>query len=98
MKVNISSLHFKTDQKLDDFIEQKVSKLTSYFDRITKSEVVLRLDNDSTKENKVTEIKLEVPGGDLYVKKQSKSFEEATDLAVEALRKKLIKHKEKQII
>jgi putative sigma-54 modulation protein len=96
MKVTISSLHFKTDQKLDTFIEGKVGKLANYFEQILESEVTLRLDKDSSGENKVTEIKLDVPGGDFYVKKQSKSFEESTDLAVEALKKQLIKHKEKQ--
>ncbi len=95
MKVKISSLHFKTDQKLDSFIENKVSKLYQFSDQITGTEVVLKLDKDSSKENKITEIKLDVPGADIYAKKQSKSFEESTDLAVEALKKQLIKHKEK---
>jgi putative sigma-54 modulation protein len=95
MKVKISSLHFKTDQKLDDFIENKVSKLYNFHDQITSSEVILKLDKDSNKENKVAEIKLDVPGADIYAKKQSKSFEEATDLAVDALKKQLIRHKER---
>ena len=95
MKVKISSLHFKTDQKLDNFIEQKVGKLFNFYDQITGSEVILKLDKDSNKENKVTEIKLDVPGADIYAKKQSKSFEEATDLAVDALKIQLIRHKEK---
>ena len=95
MKVRISSLHFKTDQKLDDFIESKVNKLYQLHDQITGSEVILKLDKDSNKENKVAEIKLDVPGADIYAKKQSKSFEEATDLAVDALKKQLIRHKER---
>ncbi len=95
MKVKISSLHFRTDQKLDDFIESKVSKLYTLHDQITGSEVILKLDKDSSKENKVAEIKLDVPGADIYARKQSKSFEEATDLAVDALKKQLIKHKER---
>jgi len=95
MKVKISSLHFRTDQKLDDFIENKVSKLYNLHDQITSSEVLLKIDKDSSKENKVAEIKLDVPGADIYARKQSKSFEEATDLAVDALRKQLIKHKER---
>ncbi len=95
MKVKISSLHFKTDQKLDNFIESKVSKLQQYHPQIAGSEVILRIDNDSSRENKVAEIKLDVPGADIYAKKHSKSFEEATDLAVIALKKQLLKHKEK---
>ena len=95
MKVNISSLHFKTDQKLDDFIENKVKKLKQFHNEIVSGDVVLKLDKDINQENKVTEIRLDVPGADIYAKKQSKSFEEATDLAVEALKKQLIRHKEK---
>jgi putative sigma-54 modulation protein len=96
MKVKISSLHFKTDQKLDSFIENKVEKLFGLYDNITGGEVTLKLDKDSNQENKVTEIKLDVPGANIYAKKQSKSFEEATDLAIDALKKQLIRHKEKQ--
>ena len=46
--------------------------------------------------NKIAEIKLLVPGQDLFVKKQAKSFEESTDLAVEALRRQVKKYKEKK--
>ncbi len=95
MKVKISSLHFKTDQKLDSFIENKVGKLSQFFDQITGSEIILKLDKDSNKENKIAEIRIDVAGADIYAKKQSKSFEEATDLAVDAIKKQLIRHKEK---
>lgn len=95
MKVNISSLHFKTDQKLDQFIETKVKKLKQFHNEIVSGDVVLKLDKDVNNENKVTEIRLDVPGADIYAKKQSKSFEEATDLVIDALKKQLIRHKEK---
>ena len=53
----------------------------------------LRLDKGDSHENKVAEIKLLVPGNDLFAKRQCKTFEEATDLAVEALRRQLKKQK-----
>jgi putative sigma-54 modulation protein len=96
MKVNINSVHFKTDRKLDSFITEKVEKLSDLYDGIIGSEVTLRVNNGEDHENKVAEIRLLVPGNDLFAKKQSKSFEEATDIAVDALRKQLSKHKEKQ--
>ena len=96
MKVNINSVHFKTDKKLDSFITEKVEKLSDMYDGIIGSEVTLRVNNGEDHENKVAEIRLLVPGNDLFAKKQSKSFEEATDIAVDALRKQLSKHKEKQ--
>ncbi len=95
MKVNINSVHFKTDKRLDSFITEKVEKLSDLYDGIIGSEVTLRVNNGDV-ENKITEIRLLVPGNDLFAKKQSKSFEEATDIAVDALRKQLTRHKEKQ--
>ena len=95
MKINISSIHFKADQKLEDFIQEKISKLSTTYEGVIGSEVTLKLDNSIKTENKVAEIKLFVRGNDLFAKKQCKSFEEATDSAVDALRKQLTKRKEK---
>lgn len=95
MKVNINSIHFKADKKLVDFIEQKVDKLSTYHDGIIGSEVSLKVTNTADRDNKITEIRLIVAGYDLFAKKQSNSFEESTDHAVEALKKQLTRHKEK---
>ena len=95
MKVTVQSVHFNADQKLLDFIEAKLEKLDTHYDKIIESEVTLRLENASNNENKVAEIRLHVPGNDLFSKRQCSSFEEATDLAVDALRNQITKHKEK---
>ncbi len=97
MKVNvkINSVHFDADKKLIEFIQERVNKLSNYYDKIIDSEVILKIENSHDTENKVAEIKLLIPGNDVFAKKQCKSFEEATDLAVEALRRQLKKHKEK---
>ncbi|HBS88533.1 MAG: ribosomal subunit interface protein [Bacteroidetes bacterium GWF2_38_335] len=95
MKVTIHSLRFDADQKLEEFVESKVEKLNQYFENIIGIEVTLRLDKAQNAENKIAEIKLEIPGNDLFAKKQSKTFEAATDIAVEALRRQLKKHKGK---
>jgi putative sigma-54 modulation protein len=95
MDIKIHSVRFDADAKLVDFIKSKVSKLIQFNDDIIAAEVYLRLDNSQDMENKITEIKLDIPGNSLFAKKQSKTFEEATDLAVEALRKQAKKKKEK---
>lgn len=95
MKVKINSVHFKTDKALDEFIETKIGKLFSLHEGIHNSDVTLRLDKDDNHENKVVEIRLDLAGGEVFAKKQCKSFEEATDLAIDALKKQLIKHKDK---
>ena len=98
MRVKIQSIHFDADQKLLDFVELKVGKLNTYSNAIIDGEVYLRLDKSASHENKIAEIKLLVPGNDLFAKRQCKTFEEATDQAVEALRRQLKKQKEKAAV
>ncbi|MBL7900117.1 MAG: ribosome-associated translation inhibitor RaiA [Crocinitomicaceae bacterium] len=95
MDLQVHSLHFDADKKLIEFVNGKVHKLETYFDKIISGEVVLKLDKSADSENKVAEIKLMIPGKELFAKKQCKSFEEATDLACEALRRQVDKHKGK---
>jgi putative sigma-54 modulation protein len=93
MKVNITSVHFKADKKLENFIERKVGKLSGMIEGVMGSEVTLKLENSETRENKVAEIKILMKGYDLYAKKQSRTFEQATDTAVDALKKQLDRYK-----
>jgi putative sigma-54 modulation protein len=96
MNIQIHSVRFDADQKLIDFVHQKLEKLTQYDEDIVNAEVYLRLDKDQERENKISEIKLELSGGPLFARKQSKTFEEATDEAMDALKKQIAKHKEKK--
>ncbi|MBR0176112.1 MAG: ribosome-associated translation inhibitor RaiA [Bacteroidales bacterium] len=95
MKVMINSVHFKADSKLEDFITQKVEKLCSKYSEVINAEVSLKLDNTDTPENKIADIRLILRGDDLYASKQSKSFEEAIDTSIDALKKQLEKYKGK---
>lgn len=95
MKVRVQSIHFNADKKLLNFIKKRADKLDQFFDRIIKGDVYLRLQNAGDETNKVVEIKLSLPGNQLFVKHQCRSFEEATDLAVESLYRQLNKHKNK---
>jgi len=95
MDIQIQSLGFDADKKLLNFINSKVSKLFKLYDGITSAEVTLRLQNSQSDENKLAEIKLEVPKLSLFAKKQSKTFEEAIDNVITALKRQLTKNKEK---
>jgi putative sigma-54 modulation protein len=95
MNIQIHSVRFDADKKLIDFVHQKLDKLTQFDEDIVNAEVYLRLDKDQEGENKISEIKLELPGGPLFARKQSKTFEEATDEAIDALKKQITKHKQK---
>lgn len=95
MKVNINAVHFKTDTKLENFIERKIGKLSGMFEGVIGSEVTLKVEQSEKKDNKIAEIRLLIKGYDLYAKKQSKTFEEATDTAIDALKKQLEKYKKR---
>lgn len=96
MKLQMHSIHFTADQKLLDFIQLKVDKLETFFDRIVDGEVFLRLEKGAhARENKVVEIKLNLPGTAIFAKEHSTSFEAAADEATESLRRQLKKYKEK---
>lgn len=95
MKVHTQSVHFSADQKLLAFIERKLSKLDQFFDRIVSAKVLLKLENSGQIRDKIAEVRLEIPGTILFVKETNKSFEASIDLAIDSLRRQLIKYKER---
>lgn len=95
MKVNAQSVNFNADIKLIQFIQNRLDKMETFYDKVVSSDVYLKVDNTSAKENKIVEIKLNVPKDNIIVKKQCKSFEEAVDSACSSLERQLIKMKEK---
>jgi len=94
MKLQVHSIHFDADIKLIDFIQKKLNKLETFYDRLVDGEVFLRLNNEGI-ENKTVEIKVRVPGTQLFAIEKARSFEAATDLAADALRMQLKKFKTK---
>ncbi|WP_346856800.1 ribosome-associated translation inhibitor RaiA [uncultured Draconibacterium sp.] len=96
MEVKINSVHFSADEKLVEFVNKKVNKLDTFFDGIIKAEVTLKVAKPEAANNKVAELKLSIPAADnLFAKKQADSFEEALDLAIDAVKKQMDKFKEK---
>lgn len=95
MKVNVHAVNFTVDRKLVDFVQERMDKLEKFYDKIVSSDVFLKVEKTSEKENKIVEIKIHVPGDDFMVKKQCKTFEEAIEVAAESLERLLIKRKEK---
>ena len=96
MTIEIQSVKFDASLQLTQFIETKLSKLERLLDKITTAEVVLKLDKDIEHGNKVVLITILVPGDKLFAERKSKSFEEATDDCIDALKKQIEKYKDKQ--
>jgi putative sigma-54 modulation protein len=95
MKLQMQSVHFDADKKLLDFIQKKMDKLDTFYDKIIDGDVILRLDNDDQKGNKVVNLKISIPGTVLIAKENGDTFEEAIDEGVENLKNQLKKTKEK---
>ncbi|MBT8261742.1 MAG: ribosome-associated translation inhibitor RaiA [Bacteroidia bacterium] len=95
MKVTVQAPNFAADEKLIMFIERKLNKLEQFYDRIIFADVFLKVQKTREKENKSVEILLTVPGGDLIVKKEARTFEAGTDECMQSLERQLKKRKEK---
>lgn len=96
MKIKLNSIGFDPDKKLVEFVNKKANKLINVYERIVDIEVFLSLNNAKTGKNKISKIKINIPGDALFAEKEAVSFEEATDLVIDALRKQLTKRKEKE--
>ena len=94
MKISVQAMGLTPHQPLEEYIDKKVSKLDTFYDKIQECQIYLKVENSSDKENKTTEIKLVVPGDDIVVKKTAASFEESLDMCVDTAKKLLIKKKE----
>lgn len=97
MSVNIQSIHFTADQKLLDYIEQKLEKLSKYNDHIIDTKVILKLENSGQVKDKIVELLTKVPGETFVAKEESKSFEASFDKAMDTHGRQIRKHKEKMI-
>ena len=94
MEINIQSVKFDADRKLVEFVEKKMARLERFAERATSVNVVLSLDKDSEKGNKVAKVTLRIPGSDLVAEQRARTFEEAVDLALDAIKRQIEKHRE----
>jgi putative sigma-54 modulation protein len=95
MNVVIHPVNFDVSSQLTDFINKKLKKLETFFDKIIDAEVFLKLDSQQHVKDKIVEIKLHVPGKTIFVSETSKTFEESTDTAIGTMSRQLKKQKEK---
>ena len=95
MEVRIQAIHFDASERLQDFIQKKVTKLEKYCDDIKKVEVSLKVVKPETAMNKEAGIKVLALNGEFFAEKVSDTFEESVDVCMDALSKQLTKAKEK---
>lgn len=98
MRVQTHAVHFTADQTLLDFIQKKLNKLDTFHDRIVSAEVFLKLDGAETAKvkDKIVEVRLNIPGKELFVVERNKSFEAAVEHLMDVMKDKLVRCKEKR--
>ena len=97
MNIIIKSVDFKAKDTLQFFIREKVGKLFNQSNRIIRANVLLRKEQKNNRENKLCEIRLEVPGNDHFVRLKTEVFEKSILEAVEKLQKMLRRNKNRII-
>ena len=95
MNIQIQSVKFDAGQRLLEFIEKKLAKLDRVASDATGIDVVLKLEKNDEQGNKIAVITLRVPGGDIRVEEQARTFEEAIDNAMDILKRQIERRKEK---
>ncbi len=95
MKIDIQAVNFTPKQELLNVVTAKLEKLEQFYDRIVEAEVFLKAEADDQRQGKTVEIRVNVPGSTLFSNGKSDRFEVAADTATDAMRKQIIKYKEK---
>jgi ribosomal subunit interface protein len=93
MKIVIQTPGFNANEQLLNTIHKKLNKLEPLSSKVVGIDVCLKIVKSDSNDNKVCEIKLLVPGNDLFAMKQSKTFEEAADKVIDALKRQLMDRK-----
>ena len=96
MNINFQSVNYNADNKLIEFAEKRIKKISQFYLNIIDVFVYTKVENTNDRINKLAELKIGIPGDDVVVKKMAKSFEEAINLAADSAERILKKHKEKQ--
>ena len=96
MNINFQSVNYNADSKLIEFAEKRIKKISQFYLNIIDVFIYTKIENTSDPINKLVEFKIGIPGADVVVKKQAKSFEEAINLAANSAEIILKRRKNKQ--
>lgn len=97
MNVQIQSVKFDAGKQLIEFIEKKLAKLDRFAENAMGADVILKLDKDNERGNKIAVVTLHIPGGDLRLEEQARTFEEAIDNSLDVMKRQIEKAKGRNI-
>lgn len=95
MDIRTKAIHFDVNERLQDFIQKKVSKLARFGVEIGKVEVSLKVVKPESAMNKQVDLKADVTGKSLFATETCDTFEEAVDKTCGILERQIEKHKNK---
>jgi|LauGreDrversion2_2_1035103.scaffolds.fasta_scaffold27179_1 putative sigma-54 modulation protein len=87
MVTEVRAVQFKASNRLVDFTHKRLERINQVYQRAIHATVFFRIDNNHLSDNKIAEVTVHIPGEDLVVRKEAKTFEKALSLAVDRLRR-----------
>ena len=93
MEIKFKALKFEAGEKLTEFVEKKVSRLSRFCEDLA-NEIEVALE-DHLKQGKLAKIQIHIPGEELIIEREADTFENAVTEAVDAMKEKLTRVKEK---
>ena len=89
MELSIQYINFNAYESLESFLNKKIKKIERFSKDINDIAIYLKVENTNDKENKLVEIKLNLPNNSLIVKKRDHTFESAIMNAIDVLVRQL---------
>ncbi|MCL4122484.1 UNVERIFIED_CONTAM: hypothetical protein GTU68_040708 [Idotea baltica] len=91
MNIQITGRHVEVTEAIKNFVDEKIGKVSQYFDNITSAKVILSVEKDT----QIAEVIITVPGSEFVAKADDKDLYTAIDLVEDKIARQLRKHKNK---
>ena len=88
---------FSPSESFDARMREKLTGLHKYFDKITEANLYFREDDGPDGADKKAEIRLMIPGNDLFAEHHTDAYETAFAGAFDKVKRQLRKHKEQLV-
>jgi putative sigma-54 modulation protein len=95
MKLTISGHHIDVTDALKSYVTGKLDKITSHFDDVVDTKVILSVEKHKEKDGKRAECTLHIKGADLFAESSNADLYAAIDDMAAKLERQVMRHKEK---
>jgi putative sigma-54 modulation protein len=92
MKIDIHAKNIEVSDSLNESIKKKLNKLSNLYNQIIDTAVYLHEEGQNVKQ---VQLKVNIKNQTLVCKERNDTFESALDMSVDAMKKQILKHKEK---